>query len=259
MKKAMTLIIVLLLSQGAVAFTKVLFAIRGYSNQSLCLINLTTGEVRDSVVAIGPSANVLLLRRGKLYVVNSGGSFVELNASISIYSVTDIINDVRPLPALVVPVPDHKNPYDMVFVSDTKAYVSYLLDSSVVVFDAGNNTLGKRIQVGKGPEGLAEAGSKVYVANSYDPKTYAYGNTVSIISTTADSVIRTVTVYTNPQYIGIDIIGRPHVVSTGPYDNSGRITVLNPSTDSTVGTVMMNGNISSVVFASTDTAYTSSD
>jgi DNA-binding beta-propeller fold protein YncE len=260
MKKAIPSIIVILLTYAAAAASpKVLFAIRGYSNQSLSLINLTTGEVRDSVVAIGPAANSLVLRGGRLYVVNSGGSYVGLNASITVHNIADIISDVRPLPAVVVPVPDYKNPYDMAFVSDTKAYVSYLLDSSVVVFDAQNNTLGQRIKVGKGPEGLAAAGNKVYVANAYDPSTYAFGNSVSVISATADSVLQTVTVYTNPQYVGIDQLGRPHVVSTGPYNNSGRITVLNPSTASTVGTVLMNGNISSVVFASTNAAYTSSD
>lgn len=258
MKKVIVFAIMLLLCQSAEAATKALFAIRGYSNQSITYINLETGEVHDSVVAIGQLANALVIRGQKLYVVNSGGSFIGLNASIKIYNIADIINNVQPLPVVTVPVPDNKNPYDMVFVNNDKAYVTYLLDSSVVVFNAQNNTLGERIQVGKGPEGLAVVGNKVYVANAYDPSTFAYGNTVSVISTTADTVLRTLTVYANPQSVGVDQLGRPHVVSTGPYDNSGRVTVLDPVTDATVGTVLMSGNISSVAFTSANIAYSSS-
>jgi hypothetical protein len=242
---------------SASALPKVAFAIRGYSNQSLAYINLQTGVVRDSVAAIGPAANTLVVRGSKLYVVNSGGSFIGLNASIMIFNIADIINNVQPLPFTRVSIPDNKNPYDLLFVSDTKAYISYLLDSSVVVFNPSNNTLGRRIQVGLGPEGLALTNGKVYVANAYNPANFTYGTTVSVISTATDSVLRTLTVYTNPQSCGVDALGRLHVVSTGPYDNTGRVTVFNTTTDTPVGTVQLYGNVSSVVFNSAQIAYSS--
>ncbi len=241
----------------AQALPKAAFAIRGYSNQALTYINLQTGVVRDSVVAIGPAANALVIRGNKLYVVNSGGSFVGLNASIVIFNIPDIINNVQPLPVTRVAIPDNKNPYALLFVSDTKAYISYLLDSSVVAFNPSNNTLGRRIQVGLGPEGLAVANGKLYVANAYNPANFAYGTTVSVVSTTTDSVVRTLNVYSNPQSFGVDALGRLHVVSTGPYDNTGRVTVFNTTTDAPVGTVQLFGNVSSVVFNSAQTAYSS--
>ncbi len=258
MKKQILLFLVLCAAiNSAQALPKAAFAIRGYSNQALTYINLQTGVVRDSVVAIGPAANALVIRGNKLYVVNSGGSFVGLNASIMIFNIADIINNVQPLPVTRVSIPDNKNPYDLLFVNDTKAYISYLLDSSVVAFNPSNNTLGRRIQVGLGPEGLAVANGKVYVANAYNPANFAYGTTVSVVSTTTDSVLRTLNVYFNPQSFGVDALGRLHVVSTGPYDNTGRVTVFNTTTDAPVGTVQLFGNVSSVVFNSAQTAYSS--
>ena len=256
MKRALLVLLASALAVPAQASTKLLFAIRGYSNQALTVIDLSSGEVRDSVAAAGPGANSLVVRGDKLYVVNSGGSFIGLNASIVVYSIADIINLPHPAPAATIAVPDFKNPYDMVFVSDSKAYVSCLLDSSVIVLDAQNNLLGKRIQVGPGPEGLAVAGGKVYVANAYDPSTFAFGNTVSVISTAADTVLRTVNTYANPQGVEVDNLGRPHVVSTGPYDSTGRVTVLNPTVDTAIAVVHMHADIGNVVFTSANIGYT---
>lgn len=258
MKKQLLFVLLFCAAIGsAQPLTKAAFAIRGFSNQALTYINLQTGVVRDSVAAIGPAANTLVIRGTKLYVVNSGGSFVGLNASIMIFNIPDIINNVQPLPVTRVPVPDNKNPYDLLFINDSKAYISYLLDSSVVVFNPANNTLGRRIQVGLGPEGLAFANGKLYVANAYNPANFIFGTTVSVVSTVTDSVLRTLTVHSNPQSFGIDALGRLHVVSTGPYDNSGRVTVFNTTTDAPVGTVQMFGNIASVVFNSQQIAYSS--
>ena len=256
MKRALLVLLASALAVPAQASTKLLFAIRGYSNQALTVIDLSSGEVRDSVAAIGPGANALVVRGNKLYIVNSGGSFVGLNASIVVYNIADIINLSHPAPAASIAVPDFKNPYDIVFVSDTKAYVSCLLDSSVLVLDAQNNVLGKRIQVGPGPEGLAVAGGKVYVANAYDPSTFAFGNTVSVISSAADTLLRTITTYTNPQSIELDNLGRPNVVSTGSYDSTGRVTVLNPTVDTAIAVVQMHADIGNVVFTSADIGYT---
>lgn len=257
MKKAILLVLFLSIQQLAVGLPKALFAIRGFSDQSLVYINLQTGAVKDSIAALGPAANALVIQGQKLYVVNSGGSFIGLNASIQIFDILDILNNVQPLPVVAVSVPDNKNPYDIVFLSDDKAYISYLLDSSIVVFNALNNSLGQRIQVGLGPEGLVVANGKLYVAEAFDPATFAYGTTVSVVSTSTDSVLRTLTVHSNPQTIQLDTLGRVHVVSTGAFDSTGRVSVFDPAADTLVGTVRLGGNISDVVFTSENVGYSS--
>lgn len=231
-----------------------LFFIRGFSNQSLGYINLTTGEVKDSVVAIGPAANDLEVRNGKIYVVSSGSGFNGTNNSLQIIRLIDLVSPVRPVPVKTVSMPNGLNPYDLCFISDSKGYVSNLLDSSISVFDAGSETFGTKIRVGTGPEGLAFSNGKLYAAQAYNPATFVYDSTVTVINTATDAVIGTIAVRLNPQSIRADAQGRLHVVCTGNYGFGvppvfGAVSVINPATDAVVGVAEVGASPSSVVFA----------
>ncbi|MCS7013210.1 MAG: T9SS type A sorting domain-containing protein [Chloroherpetonaceae bacterium] len=241
---------------------RLLFAIRGFGSstspqptQALTLINLTTGVVRDSIAAIGPIANVIRVRNNRLYIVNSGANFNGTANSIQIINIPDIINNVTPLPITTVRIPDGRNPYDLVFLNDSKAYITNFLDSAVTIFNAANNTLSGLIRIIPGQQNAFIVGSKLYVARSVDSRTFAPDSTVFVINTVADTVLGRIRVRPNPQGITPDRLGRLHVVCTGFFgarspDSLGFVTVINPANDQVVGTLAVGGNPSSVVINS---------
>jgi YVTN family beta-propeller protein len=266
MKRIFIIALALLTSLSTVQAqsARAVLAIRGYGNQTLTAINVSQGQptIRDSVVAIGPSANTIVVYGGNIYVVNSGNFPNGAGASIQIINAADVLNYLANGTGTVrvqtVPVTSGLNPYDIAFVSSTKAYVSNTLDNSVSVFNPATNTLGTKIRVGKGPQGLRIANGKLYVAQSYDPATYAYDSTVTVINTLADTVLRTIQTKLNPQGFGTDNLGRLHTVCTGDYTSvTGNISVITPAADTVLATVAVGGAPSSVVFTTTNTAITS--
>lgn len=241
---------------------RLLFAIRGFGSsanpqptQALTFINLTTGVVRDSVAAIGPIANVIRVRNNRLYIVNSGANFNGTANSIQIINIADIINNVTPLPITTVTIPNGRNPYDLVFLNDNKAYITNFLDSSVTVFNAANNMLGGSIRILPGQQHAFIANNKLYVSRSVDSRTFVPDSTVFVISTAADTVLRQIRVRPNPQGITPDRLGRLHVVCTGFFgarnpDSLGFVTVINPANDQVVGTLAVGGNPGGAVITS---------
>ncbi|MFN3426676.1 MAG: T9SS type A sorting domain-containing protein [Candidatus Thermochlorobacter sp.] len=267
MKKRLILSLVLLLTLASELFAQVqpqrlLFAIRGFGSssnpqptQALTFVNLTTGVVRDSIAAIGPIANVIRVRNNRLYIVNSGANFNGTANSIQIINIADIINNVTPLPITTVTIPNGRNPYDLVFLNDNKAYITNFLDSSITIFNAANNTLAGSIRIVPGQQNAFIANNKLYVSRSVNQRTFVPDSTVFVINTAADTVLRQIRVRPNPQGITPDRQGRLHVVCTGFFgarspDSLGFVTVINPANDQVVGNLAVGGNPSSVVINS---------
>jgi hypothetical protein len=264
MKKIALIFTLMLLSQ-VVAMAqpqRVLFAIRGFGSssnpnptQALTYVNLTTGVVRDSIAAIGPLANVIRVRNNRLYIVNSGANFNGTANSLQIINIADIVSNIQPLAVQTIPIANGRNPYDMVFLNDTKAYISNYLDTSVVVFNANTNTFGRRTLIGnarQAPQGLTIANNKLYVALPIaNSATFAYDSTVVVINTVNDDTIRSIRVGLNPQTTTLDRLGRLHTVCSGNFGTiAGTISVIDPSSDVVLTSFNVGGSPSGVMFSS---------
>lgn len=124
-------------------------------------------------------------------------------------------------------------------INNQKAYVSLWGDNgNVGVIDLTTNTLGKVIQVGRGPEKLAILGHKAFIANSGGLGT---DNTLSIIDTQTDEVATTITVGDNPKDFAIDKNGKVWVLCSGNIEygadysitsqTSAKLIMINPETN----------------------------
>lgn len=114
-------------------------------------------------------------------------------------------------------------------VTNTKAYVTNgNMDGEVVVINLTTNTISNSINVGKGPEQLAQVGNSVYVCNSGG---WDVDSTVSVINTTTDAVSATINVGDIPTKIVKDAQNNIWVLCAGQSDYSAwpDITKLTPS------------------------------
>ncbi|MFN3560762.1 MAG: T9SS type A sorting domain-containing protein [Chloroherpetonaceae bacterium] len=254
---------------------KVLFAIRGFSNQGLTYINLSTGTVVDSLAPIGPVANEILAFNNRLYVVNSGQFPSGVNASIQHGRLANFV--VGAAPIKTEPIATNLNPFSIETFStptnETFGVVTNLLDSSISLyrmnaptFNANQDTIQflRKISIGRrGPEGMevvSEAnGARLYIANAYNPETFDYDSVVTVWrfynNGANDSLLTRIQVQLNPQDVVKDRNGLLHAVCTGNFGFGtppvfGKISVINPATNSVVATIDVGGSPSSVVFNS---------
>ncbi len=254
---------------------KVLFAIRGFSNQGLTYINLSTGTVVDSLAPLGPVANELLAFNNRLYVVNSGQFPNGANASIQHGRLANFV--VGAAPIKVEPIATNLNPFSITTFSaptdQTFGVVSNLLDSSISLyrinaptFNPNQDTIQflRKISIGRrGPEGMATVqdpnSARIYIANAYNPETFDYDSVVTVWrfynNAANDSLVTRIQVQLNPQDVVRDRNGLLHAVCTGNFGFGtpavfGKISVINPATNSVVATIDVGGSPSSVVFNS---------
>ncbi len=254
---------------------KVLFAIRGFSNQGLTYINLTTGTVVDSLAPIGPVANEILAFNNRLYVVNSGQFPNGTNASIQHGRFPNFIVNAAPIKTEAIA--NNLNPFSIATFStptnETFGVVTNLLDSSISLyrmnapsFNPNQDTIQfiRKISIGRrGPEGMevvSEAnGARIYIASAYNPETFDYDSVVTVWrfynNGANDSLLARIQVQLNPQDVVKDRNGLLHAVCTGNFGFGtppafGKISVINPSTNSVVATINVGGSPSSVVFNS---------
>ncbi len=257
---------------------KVLFAIRGFSNQALTYINLSTGTVVDSLAPLGPVANEILAFNNRLYIVNSGQFPNGTNASIQHGRLANFV--VGAAPIKTEPIANNLNPFSIAtFFTQTNevfGVVSNLLDSSISLyrmnapsFNPNQDTIQfvRKISIGRrGPEGMevvtplaTPSISTVYIANAYNPSTFDYDSTVTVWrfynNGANDSLLTRIQVQLNPQDVVRDRNGLLHVVCTGNFGFGtppvfGKISVINPSTNAVVATINVGGSPSSVVFNS---------
>jgi len=213
---------------------------------SISVIDLTKDTVYNNVATVGMWPNQILYSDAKLYVVNSGSNNVQV-FDASTYALKGAI-------ALGA----NNNPMLIAILSSEKAYVTCSQSNCVKVVNPTTFAILKTIPVGIGATGIAITNGKVYVANTaFDGATYAYGpGTVTVISTTADTVIKTISVSKNPQACAVAPNGKVHVICSGDYAAEvGKLVIIDPSTDAVTQTVTVGGNPSTIAVASTGTGY----
>ncbi|MCE6990589.1 YncE family protein [Dyadobacter sp. CY323] len=108
--------------------------------------------------------------------------------------------------------PDIENPREIVIGNNNKAYVScwganadYKYTTGyIAVIDLGSHKVTKKIAITGGPENLVYNNGKLFVGTNSD----GGGKTLTVINTTSDDVVKTITVPGSATPIGIDANGK---------------------------------------------------
>jgi len=232
------------------------------SSDNISAVDLATGAVTSNVggLAIGPLANRARIRGGKAYVVNSGAFPDSSGASLQVIDLSTYTVENT------IPFPDGENPWDMAFVSGTKAYVTTLYGNHVTVLDltrsgaeAITGTISLPLFIGSdgyvpaGPESILVLDGFAYTANTaLDTRSYTYlPGSVSVISTATDAVVDLIhTTQVNPQDLAVDAQGRINVICTGDYYSSfGVLDVIDPAARAVVASLPLGGSPGNITVA----------
>jgi len=133
--------------------------------------------------------------------------------------------------------------FPIVSLSTVNVYVTNSDDDTVSVIDTATNTVSKTIVVGHKPSGIAAnpSGTRVYVANSGECPIgpCQQPGTVSVINTSNNSVINTVTVGIGPCHLAVNPSGtRVYVSNCGYMDgDENTVSVIDTDTDTVIATV----------------------
>ena len=172
---------------------------------------------------LGDTGNDIAVFGGKAYIVVSGSQKVE------------VISTVDHKSAGTFQMSGQRTPYDIVVLSDAKAYVTNLMDSSITCFNPSTlQVVFDRIKVGANPQGIAMANGKLYVCNSG----FGYDNSVTVLNAGTGTLIKTIVVGDSPSEVGV---GLDNVVivkcdgksdfSNSANDTPGTIAVINSDND----------------------------
>lgn len=172
---------------------------------------------------LGDTGNDIVLHAGKGYIVVNGSQKIEVisltdNKSVGTLAFTG-----------------ERSPYRLAILSDAKAFVTNLSDTSVTMFNPSTlQIISGHIRVGNNPMGIAVANGKVYVCNSG----FGYDSTVTVLNATDGAVIKTILVERSPSEVGVGPNNEVVVKCDGwsDYGNSandtpGSISIINSDND----------------------------
>lgn len=215
---------------------------------TVSVIDLETNTVTNDLGTLGLYPNQVLYHGGKVYVVNSGSS------NIQIFDPENNFAESTP-----IDLGTGKGPMNMVFYDDDIAFVACSYTNQVLKVNVTNGTVLATIDAGVGTTGICIANGKVYAANTaYDGSTYSYGQgTVTVIDPVNATVTTTIDVGTNPQAVMEAPDGKVHVVCTGDWFSVfGTIYVIDPSTNTVSTTYDVGGTPGSIsIDADNNLAY----
>lgn len=244
------LILLLIVCTANVAAEDSLAYVLNTTGEAVSRINLNTGEVVNNIVTIGSTdqsyPNQMVIRDTLLYVVASGTNEIQ------------VINLNDELTVSYFNLPLGSNPYWMDFENQHYLYVSLLLNNTVARIDCTSGMVDDEIPVGKSPEGVLVAGDKVYVAcTGFDFDTWLYDpGEIYVYDIIGDSITAQISVGLNPQFFACDRLGRIHVVCTGDYYSVfGVIYIIDPTVDSVVDSIKIDGTPGHISIGSDDVAY----
>jgi DNA-binding beta-propeller fold protein YncE len=206
------------------------------TGETLSKINLTSGVVSNNILTLGSDIhcypNQIKVRDTLAYVVLSGTHEIQ------------IINLNTQMTAGWITLPGGSNPYWMDFLNDHYAYVSLLNNNSLAKIDLQTRQIIKETPVGLSPEGVLIYGGKAFVAvTGFDFSNFTWGQgKVAVYDLALDSVITSINVQKNPQYLDCDGSGKIHVACTGDYGSTaGNIFVIDPVSDLAIDSIAIGG------------------
>lgn len=197
--------------------------------KTLSIVDTVTGAVQNNVLTTGEAPNQVAFLNGTGYIVNSVSNAVQrFNPATN----TTLGN---------IAIGDNTNPWNLLFASNTKAYVTNLVANTVSALNLTTNQVSASIPVTAGPEGMALVNGSLYVCCtnfSFATFTFADGK-LDIINTATDTVTGSISlgVGANPQAVVQGADGMLYVVATGDFVTTGTSVIrVNPATNQVVGT-----------------------
>ncbi len=237
---------------GTIVVLVLIFSVLGFSQgtqnvyvlntlgKTLSKVDLATGVVQKNAVTAGLYTNQVVIRQQRAFIVNSGDNAIQI-VDLNTLSTVDTIN-----------VGAGTNPYYMDFINDSIAVVSLLFTNEIAVVNVNSGTVITKVSlIGNGPEGIKFAGGKVYVAMSgYNGQGYDPG-VVNVVDPVNWSVVDTIGVSVNPQFIDADDNGGfVFVACTGNYvDVGGAMVVIDTYTDDVVFTLPFEAAITTLDYS----------
>ncbi|HOP50876.1 MAG TPA: hypothetical protein PK887_09670 [Ignavibacteriales bacterium] len=204
----------------------------GQNNASITFLSYTNDSLYDDIFYkvngknLGDVANSFTRKDDKGFIVVSNSHKIEVVN----------LNNFQTVSTISMP---GYNPRHMV-ISDNFGYVTSLDKDKVVKVNLTTYQIEKEIAVGSKPEGIVKVGDYLYVANSG----YGTGNTVTVISTKSDAVVKTLQVALVPQFLAVGTDNNVYVVCTGDYadpnKNSG-LWKINTSNNTVVDSIILKG------------------
>lgn len=237
-----SLIISLLLIISS-AFSQIIYVVNSQS-RTLSRIDTENGTVNNSFALLGNVPNKIAAEEDLLWVVNSGDNAIQKLSANTGATLGNIFlgNSVNPWDAI-----RHQN----------QLYVSGLFSNKVYRLDVSSGTVTGNVSVGYAPEGLHITNNKLYVTNTGDYSQNYLGSSVSVIDLDSFSVIKTIPMHANPQYLS-SLGDYLHVSCTGNWtDLGGAVCILDTNTDELVHTIELGGTPGNIYFASSEQAIVS--
>ena len=153
---------------------------------------------------LGDSAEDMIIFNNHVYVTVYGSNrlaMMDMNGKL-VNSLEPVVNESPASPRSLV-------------AYNNKLYVSYYSAHAVAVINPTNLSVEKMIPVGRYPEQLTVAGGKLYVANSGGMDYPVYGNTISVVDLSSETVVSEIEVAFNPCRLASSTSGDVWVVSMG--------------------------------------------
>lgn len=210
------------------------------NNSTLSYYELTSRQVLLNVFAVANGGRSLGDTGNDLVIVGNTG-FIAVNVSNKV----EVIDITSFKSKGTIDLGAGSGPRRIYAKDSLTAYVSGF-SGKVYKIDAKTMTVVKEIPVGSYPEGMVEAGGRLFVANSG----LGSGNTISVIDLNTDIVLETITVGTNPVNLAKDKNNILYSICTGRYDSAdigGAIYKINPAGLDVIDSLILPQNPSDAV------------
>jgi len=231
-KRTLTLILLLGIT---ILFARELFVLNSNS-YTVSKIDLETFAVNNNFFSpTGGYANQICYHNDRLYIINSGDANIQ------------IVNATTGTRQGTITLENESNPVHMIIYRDF-AYVTGLFSDKLYKININNTANRYEMNIGIGPNQLIEYGGKIFVAVTgglYGD--YASGS-LKVVDPETFTVIASIPMLTNAQYLTADERGYIHVVCSGDYVSIyGAVKIVDSSDYSVVQTITFNAYLTTIM------------
>ncbi|MDY0151837.1 MAG: T9SS type A sorting domain-containing protein [Candidatus Cloacimonas sp.] len=238
---AICLLIIILAASINLLNADTIYVVNSQS-RTLSRIDTATDNVQNVFAQLGNIPNKVVVGEDYLWSVNSGDNAVQ-----------KIDRETGAVLANIL-VANGSNPWDA-FLHEGFLYVTGLFTNKVYRINTQTGLVTGSVSVGYAPEALCVVGGKLYICNAGNYAQNYSGSSVSVIDIASFSVLKTISVNANPQYITLHN-GLLHISCTGNWtDVAGSITIINPITDTITHTLPLGGTPGSIWINNQNQAY----
>lgn len=225
--KNKTALLLLMLMALSLLGADLIYVVNSQS-RTLSRIDTSSDQVQNTFSILGNVPNKVVVGEDYLYAVNSGDNTIQKIDKPSGNTVANYLVAVG------------SNPWDAV-LHEGYLYITGLFTARVYKMNASSGEVIASVQVGTAPEALCVVDDKLYITNAGNYAQNYAGSSVSVIDLPSFSVIDTLPVGLNPQYLRWHE-GYLHVSCTGNWaDADGSIMIFDTQDDSLIQTIELGG------------------